>query len=87
MGQVIEICQAYAVGSLVCSWNGPEIDIIDRLRTITIDEIEKETENGKVVYEAEITKDGKTCEVEVAEDGTLLESEADDDEADETDDD
>lgn len=48
----------------------------------TIDEIEKETEDGKVVYEAEITKNGKTYEVEIAEDGTLISSEADDDDDD-----
>lgn len=44
----------------------------------TIDEIEKVTEDGKVIYEAEITKDGKEYEVEIAEDGTLLETELDD---------
>lgn len=44
----------------------------------TILEIEKETEDGKVVYEAEISKDGKTVEVEIAEDGTLIKSEVDD---------
>lgn len=43
-----------------------------------IDEIEKETEDGEVVYEAEITRDGKRFEVEVAEDGTLLEVEEED---------
>ena len=48
----------------------------------TIDEIEKETEDGKVIYEAEITKDGKTIEVEIAEDGTLLKTELDDDDND-----
>lgn len=48
----------------------------------TIDEIEKETEDGKVIYSAEITKDGKTYDVEVGEDGTLIKSEADDEDDD-----
>lgn len=56
-----------------------------------IEEIEKETEDGKTVYEAEIVIDGKEYEVEVAEDGTLLskvlEGKADDDGDDDGDDD
>ncbi len=48
----------------------------------TINEIEKETEDGKVTYEAEITKDGKTFDIEVAEDGTLLGTESEDDDSD-----
>ena len=44
-----------------------------------IEEIEKETEDGKVVYEAEVElKDGRELEIEVAEDGTLIEIEEDD---------
>jgi len=39
----------------------------------TIEEVEKETEDGKTVYEAEVKIDGKEYEIEVAEDGTLLE--------------
>jgi uncharacterized membrane protein YkoI len=42
--------------------------------------IEVEDENGKKVYDAEILLDGKTTEVEVAADGTLLPKDADDDE-------
>jgi uncharacterized membrane protein YkoI len=38
----------------------------------SIDEIEKETEDGKTEYEAEVTIDGKVYEVKIAEDGTLL---------------
>ena len=39
-----------------------------------IDEIERDTEDGKVVYEVEAeTADGREIELEVAEDGTLLE--------------
>lgn len=42
-------------------------------------EIEKETKNGKTIYEAEILKDGKTIEIKVAEDGTLIKSKVEDD--------
>ncbi|MFQ6133455.1 MAG: PepSY domain-containing protein [Armatimonadota bacterium] len=62
----------------------------------TIEEIERETENGQVVYEAEVVIDGEEVDIEVAADGTLLgkevegdeeedeeEVEADDDEGDE----
>lgn len=41
--------------------------------------IEVEDENGKKVYDAEILLDGKTTEVEIAADGTLLPKDADDD--------
>lgn len=54
----------------------------------TIVEIEKETKkDGTVVYEAEIKKDGKEIEVEVAADGTLIEVEEEDDDDDDKDDD
>ena len=49
-----------------------------------IEEIEKETEDGKTVYEAEVTIDGKEWEIEVAEDGKLVskaEDKEDDDDA------
>ncbi|MCG3197782.1 MAG: PepSY domain-containing protein [Candidatus Omnitrophica bacterium] len=46
----------------------------------TITELVKEIEDGKTIYEAEFTKDGKAFEVEVAEDGTLLAKEAGDEE-------
>ena len=39
----------------------------------TIKEIEREEEDGKTVYEAEVMKDGKKWEFEVGADGTLLE--------------
>jgi len=44
----------------------------------TIEEIEKETENGKVIYEAEIVVGGKAYEIRVAPDGKLLSKELDD---------
>lgn len=54
----------------------------------TIVEIEKETKkDGTVVYEAEIKKDGKEIEVEVAADGTLIEVEEEDDDDDDKEDD
>ena len=55
-----------------------------------IDTVEKEMENGKTVYEAEVMINGKRYEIEVAEDGTLLEKsqeDADDGEDDDDDDD
>jgi hypothetical protein len=50
-----------------------------------LNEIEKETENGRVVYEAEVVTNGRTEDITVAEDGTFLGREAED--ADEDDDD
>ncbi len=41
----------------------------------TVKEIERETEKGKTIYEAEIIIDGRKIEIEVAADGTLLERE------------
>lgn len=49
-------------------------------------EIERETEDGQVVYEAEIRKDGKTFEVEISEDGEILEIEDEDEDKDDDDD-
>jgi hypothetical protein len=44
-----------------------------------VGKVEKETEKGRVVYEAKVKgKDGKCTEVAVAEDGTLVKAEADD---------
>jgi|GEM_PF-580243 len=44
------------------------------LGTAQIDEIERDTDDGKVVYNVEAeTADGRDIELEVAEDGTLLE--------------
>jgi len=40
-----------------------------------VKEIERETEKGKTIYEAEIIIDGREIEIEVAADGTLLERE------------
>ena len=43
-----------------------------------ITEIEKETKDGKTIYEAEWVADGKEIEIKVAEDGTLLGKETED---------
>jgi len=40
-------------------------------------EVEKETEDGKTTYSADVTIDGKAYEVKVGEDGTLLKKKLD----------
>ena len=56
-----------------------------------VEEIEKEHEGDTVVYEAEVTFDGKAYEIDIAADGTLLckmlEDDADEDEGDDEDED
>jgi uncharacterized membrane protein YkoI len=47
-----------------------------------IEEVVKETEDGRIVYEAEFEADGKEIEIEVAENGDLLEREIEDDDDD-----
>lgn len=37
-----------------------------------LEEIERETRNGRTVYEVEFERDGKDREIHVAEDGTVL---------------
>lgn len=44
-----------------------------------IAEVEKEDENGKVVYEADVTIDGKNWEIVVDESGKLVSRKLDDD--------
>jgi uncharacterized membrane protein YkoI len=44
-----------------------------------IEEVVKETEDGRVVYEAEFEVGGQDVQIEVAPDGTLLEREIEDD--------
>jgi uncharacterized membrane protein YkoI len=51
----------------------------------TIEEIERETEDGKTIYEAEVVINGQEVEIEVAADGTLLSKEVDDDNDDDDD--
>jgi hypothetical protein len=50
-------------------------------------EIERETEGGKTVYEAEVVIKGKTYEIEIAENGTLIGKSLDDEDDDEGEDD
>jgi len=38
----------------------------------TIDQVDKESDNGKTVYEADVAIKGKNYEIKVLEDGTLL---------------
>ena len=54
-----------------------------------IDMIEKDVENGKTIYEAEIMVDGKRKEITVGEDGKLIkdDEDGDDDHEDKDDDD
>ena len=70
--------------------------ILEQAGTGTVKEIELETEDGQVIYEAEVVIDGQEKDVKVAADGTVLsqkvddddeEDEADDDEGDDDDDD
>jgi len=51
-----------------------------------IEEIEKETKDGKTVYEAEWKADGKEIELTVAEDGTVLKKKVEEGDKDEDDD-
>jgi hypothetical protein len=44
-------------------------------------EIEREIEGGKVIYEAEVYIDGVEHEIEIAEDGTLIGTDVEDEEA------
>ena len=53
----------------------------------TIREIEMDTEDGRMVYEAEVMIDGVEVEIRVAADGTLLGRETDDDDENGDDDD
>ena len=51
------------------------------MNSATVNGVTRETEDGKVTYEAEATRtDGSKLEIEVGEDGNLIEIETDDDE-------
>jgi len=56
--------------------------IEEQAKGAEIEEIEKETRKGKVVYEAEFVVRGKEIEIEVAPNGTLLSREVEDDDDD-----
>jgi len=53
--------------------------ILEEAQGGTIEEIERETEDGKTVYEAEVIINGEEVEIEVAADGTLLSKKVEDD--------
>ncbi len=57
--------------------------IADEAPGAEVEEIEKEVEDGKVVYEIELEVGDKDIELEIAEDGTLLEKEVEKDDDDE----
>jgi uncharacterized membrane protein YkoI len=50
-----------------------------------ITDLDKETDDGKTIYEADATIGDKAYEIKVAEDGTLLKKKIDDDDKDEKD--
>jgi hypothetical protein len=43
-----------------------------------IESVDKETDDGKTIYEADVTIDGKNHEIKVAEDGKLISNKIDD---------
>ncbi len=61
--------------------------ILAEAGTGTIKEIEKENENGQIIYEAEVIIDGQEIEIKVSADGTLLGKEVEDDDDDDDEDD
>jgi len=61
--------------------------ILKEAQGAKIKEIEKETKNGRTVYEAEFVADGKEVEIQVAPDGKLLKRQVGDDDDDDDDDD
>jgi uncharacterized membrane protein YkoI len=50
-----------------------------------INEIERETANGKTIYEVEFLRDGKEIEIQIASDGTVLGREVEEEQGDEDD--
>ena len=50
----------------------------EEARGATIAEVDKETDEGKTIYEADVDIKGKNYEIKVAEDGTLISKKLDD---------
>ncbi|VGO20990.1 PepSY domain-containing protein [Pontiella sulfatireligans] len=86
-GKVIRLgLAALAVGA-VSAWAGGKAIKADQLPAAvvaaanaacpggTIKDIEKEKDDGAVVYEVEMTAGGKGCDLKIAADGTVLETE------------
>ena len=46
--------------------------LIEQAQGATITEVDKQLDNGKTVYEIDVPIAGRSCEIRVAEDGTLL---------------
>ena len=61
--------------------------ILDQAQGGTIKEIERENEDGRMIYEAEVVIDGQEVEIKVAADGTLLSKKIEDDDEDDDEDD
>ncbi len=61
VGVKLSDCPAAVQETLKREANGTDFDAVD-----------KETKDGKVVYEADVKIDGKTYEIRVAEDGILI---------------
>ena len=59
--------------------------VLEHTTADQVTEVEKETENGKTVYDVEYTKDGKTWCLEIDESGKVLEHELEDDDDDDDD--
>ncbi|MBI1370995.1 MAG: hypothetical protein GC162_20365 [Planctomycetes bacterium] len=53
--------------------------LLEEARGGKITEIEQETEDGKMIYSADVTIDGKPYDIEIAPDGTLLSKKLDTD--------
>jgi len=56
----------------------PQIDsaVKSKFPNATIRSAEKETENGKVIYDVELTQNGKHYEMDIEENGTVAETES-----------
>ena len=52
--------------------------ILSEAKAGTIQELETEIEDGRTIYEAEVTIDGQETDIKVADDGTLLGKEVED---------
>ena len=63
------------------------VEILREVDGLELEEIEREREGGKIVYEAEFTYKGKEIELEISASGELLEKEIESDDEDDEDDD
>lgn len=81
--QIIAYIAVILLGTTIASAQGEKVDpsklppkVADALKArfpgATITQVTKETENGEVLYDIEMTKDGKKHEMDCKEDGTLV---------------